>query len=155
LVATGPEQLVAPAPSGEWVALPLAAPVSLAPATYWLGMLTGDTSKATVHFVGPAPTAKVFIWDAYVNGPASTPRPPAGRPRPVPGPARVWPRRAAAHDHHERRADHQQHQHDEHDHDHVDDLVDDDAGADDHDQHHHVDDDHHHVDDDQHDGAAG
>src|SRR5262249_41042628 len=37
LVATGPERLVTPAPSGEWVALPLATPVSLTPATYWLG----------------------------------------------------------------------------------------------------------------------
>jgi hypothetical protein len=69
LVAVGPEQLVTPAASGEWVTIPLATPVSLAPGTYWLGMLTGDTSKATVHFVGATPKAKVYIWDAYANGP--------------------------------------------------------------------------------------
>jgi hypothetical protein len=71
LVAVGPEQVVAPAASGEWVALPLATPVSLAPGTYWLGMLTGDTSKATVHFVGATPKAKVYIWDAYTNDAAN------------------------------------------------------------------------------------
>jgi len=71
LVAVGPEQLVTPKASGEWVALPLATPVSLAPGTYWLGMLTGETSKATVHFVGTTPRAKVYIWDAYANGAAS------------------------------------------------------------------------------------
>jgi hypothetical protein len=42
--------------------------VSLGPGTHWLGMLAGDTSKATVHFVGGTPKAKVFIWDAYANG---------------------------------------------------------------------------------------
>ena len=33
-----------------------------------LGILAGDTSKATVHFVGGTPGAKVYIWDAYANG---------------------------------------------------------------------------------------
>ena len=45
LAAAGPEQLVAPSASGEWVGLPLATPVSLTPGTYWLGMITGDTSN--------------------------------------------------------------------------------------------------------------
>src|SRR5262249_46811131 len=39
--------------------LPLAAPVALAPGTYWLGLLTGDTSQATVHFLGTTPGKKV------------------------------------------------------------------------------------------------
>ena len=67
LAAVGPEQVVTPAAGGEWIALPLATPVSLAPGTYWLGILTGDTSKATVHYVGGTPGAKVYIWDAYAN----------------------------------------------------------------------------------------
>jgi PKD repeat protein len=86
LVATGPERLVTPAPSGEWVALPLAAPVSLTPATYWLGILTGDTSMATVHFVGATPASKIFTWDAYSDGPSTT----AGPPTFVPGPISVY-----------------------------------------------------------------
>jgi hypothetical protein len=68
LAAAGPEQVVTPAAGGEWIALPLSTPVSLAPGTYWLGVLTGDTSKATVHFVGSTPRAKVSVWDAYANG---------------------------------------------------------------------------------------
>jgi len=86
LVATGPERLVTPAAGGEWVALPLAAPVSLTPATYWLGILTGDTSMATVHFVGTTPASKIFTWDAYSNGPSTT----AGPPTVVPGPISVY-----------------------------------------------------------------
>jgi hypothetical protein len=86
LVATGPERLVTPAASGEWVALPLAAPVSLTPATYWLGILTGDTSMATVHFVGTTPASKIFTWDAYSDGPSAT----AGPPTIVPGPISVY-----------------------------------------------------------------
>src|SRR4029077_16615162 len=76
LAATGPERLVSPAAGGEWVALPLATPVTLVPGTYWLGILTGDTSMATVHFVGTSPASKVYIWDAYSNGPAATADPP-------------------------------------------------------------------------------
>jgi glucose/arabinose dehydrogenase len=86
LAATGPERSISPATSGEWVALPLATPVSLAPGTYWLGMITGDTSMATVHFVGTSPASKVFIWDAYSNGPAATADPPTV----VPGPISVY-----------------------------------------------------------------
>ena len=37
----------------------LPAPVALAPGTYWLGLLTGDTSQATVHFLGTTPGKKV------------------------------------------------------------------------------------------------
>ncbi|HJW70508.1 MAG TPA: hypothetical protein VJ829_14215 [Candidatus Binatia bacterium] len=68
LAAVGLEQVVTPAAGGQWIALPLATPVSLTPGTYWLGMFTGDTSKATVHFVGSTPKAKVYIWGAYANG---------------------------------------------------------------------------------------
>ena len=82
----GPEQLVAPSASGEWVGLPLATPVSLSAGTYWLGMITGDTSKATVHFVGATPRAKVYIWDAYANGPAN----PAGPVTADTGPISIY-----------------------------------------------------------------
>ena len=78
--------MISPAASGEWVALPLATPVALVPGTYWLGMITGDTSMATVHFVGTSPASKVFIWDAYSNGPAATADPPTV----VPGPISVY-----------------------------------------------------------------
>ena len=70
LVATGPERLLAPAAGGEWVELPLAAPVTLAPGTYWLGLLTGETNRATLHFLGTTPGQKIYAWDAYANGPA-------------------------------------------------------------------------------------
>jgi PKD repeat protein len=86
LAATGPERVISPAATGEWVALPLATPVSLVPGTYWLGMITGDTSKATVHFVGSSPGSKVYIWDAYSNGPAANADPPTV----VPGPISVY-----------------------------------------------------------------
>ena len=86
LLAVGPEQVVTPAASGEWVALPLTTPVRLAPGTYWLGMLTGDTSKATVHFVGITPMSKVYIWDAYANGPDT----PAGPVTTAAGPLSIY-----------------------------------------------------------------
>jgi hypothetical protein len=86
LAATGPEQAITPSASGEWVGLPLAAPVSLAPGTYWLGMMTGDTSKATVHFIGATPRAKVYVWDAYANGPGN----PAGSVTVDTGPISIY-----------------------------------------------------------------
>jgi hypothetical protein len=49
LAAVGPEQVITPAAGGEWIALPLATPVSLAPGTYWLGILTGDVHLRRVH----------------------------------------------------------------------------------------------------------
>jgi hypothetical protein len=41
--------------------------VTLAPGTYWLGLLTGETNKATLHFLGTTPGQKVYAWDAYAN----------------------------------------------------------------------------------------
>jgi hypothetical protein len=70
LAATGPERLVTAAAGGEWVGLPLAAPVTLAAGTYWLGTLTGETNQATLHFLGTTPGQKVWAADVYANGPA-------------------------------------------------------------------------------------
>ena len=86
LAATGPERMVTAAAGGEWIGLPLAAPVTLAPGTYWLGVLTGDTSQATVHFLGVTPGQKAWAWDAYVNGPTD----PAPAPMIDAGPMSVF-----------------------------------------------------------------
>jgi hypothetical protein len=86
LAATGPERVVTAAAGGEWIGLPLASPVTLPPGTYWLGLLTGDTSQATLHFIGNTPGQKAWAWDAYSNGPAD----PAPAPMIDAGPLSVF-----------------------------------------------------------------
>jgi glucose/arabinose dehydrogenase/PKD repeat protein len=86
LVAAGPERVVAPAPDGEWIGLPFSAPVSLTAGTYWLGTISGEASRATVHFLGTTWGARAYGWDGYWDGPSD----PAGAMTSSPGPISIY-----------------------------------------------------------------
>ncbi|HWX75719.1 MAG TPA: hypothetical protein VNZ05_10450, partial [Solirubrobacteraceae bacterium] len=72
LLATGSEALYAANVNGTgWFSLPLAAPVSLQPGTYWIGFITGATSEGMGYAYDSVESSRAYVADPFSAGPAN------------------------------------------------------------------------------------